>query len=201
MTIKSIISNDELKKFIAVLKENKNDQVHDVCILMMFTGMRLNEILSLKFEDIDFHSNTMVISKTKERANKNCNVVIQFNDTIKESFLNIKKKFPDSIWVFESRKSNNRSNKEPKSLSRQAITQVFKNVSSSLNCQITMSALRHFYATEFMRAKLSESNSVIDLKKVLGHISSRNTDYYLGKGRKKTESLMYINEMLDRLRE
>lgn len=199
MTTKSIISNDELKKIIVALKENKNDQVYDICILMMLTGVRLNEILSLKFEDIDFHLNTMVISKRKERANKNCNVVIQFNDTIKESFLNIKKKFPNSIWIFESRKSNNRFNKKPTSLSRQAVTQVFKNVSDSLNCRITMSALRHFYATEFMRAKLSESNSVINLKEVLGHISPRTTDYY-GKGN-KTESLMYINEMLDKLRE
>jgi integrase len=91
MTIKNIISNDELKKIIAVLKENKNDQFYDVCIFMMLTGLRLNAILSLKFEDIDFHLNTMVISTTKMRANKNLNVTVPFNETIKESFLNIKK--------------------------------------------------------------------------------------------------------------
>ena len=46
-------------------KANSSEVARDVFIFLLFTGMRRNEVLTLKWEDIDLKDKTFVVGKTK----------------------------------------------------------------------------------------------------------------------------------------
>ena len=46
-------------------KENSSEVARDFFIFILFTGMRRNEVLTLKWEDIDFKDKTFTVGKTK----------------------------------------------------------------------------------------------------------------------------------------
>lgn len=59
---------DEIEKLLHVAKEHKNKEVYYFFVLAFSTGARLNSILNIKLEDIDFKNDTIKIQDFKNNS-------------------------------------------------------------------------------------------------------------------------------------
>lgn len=90
-----IYTKDEIKKLFYVIdnikatssKDYKPDTMPVIYRLLLFTGMRINEILSLKIKDINYNENTLIVKNAKNHkdrliiiSDKLCNKLKEYND-------------------------------------------------------------------------------------------------------------------------
>jgi integrase len=67
--VNNIMTDDELKRLVKVLKSDKNKMVSSVCLFLLSTGARLNEALSARWEhfDLEHHNWTIPSAHSKSR--------------------------------------------------------------------------------------------------------------------------------------
>lgn len=68
--VNNIMTDDELKRLVKVLKSDRNKMVCSVCLFLLSTGARLNEALTARWEHIDLaHRNwTIPAAHSKSRS-------------------------------------------------------------------------------------------------------------------------------------
>lgn len=101
-TEKSIITEEQLK---ILLEAETNVLYRHIMITLFWTGLRIGELISLKFDDIDFDKRKLRVNKSTSRLKgKNVigttktltsNRIIDINDIVIESLLEIKDKTYD----------------------------------------------------------------------------------------------------------
>ncbi len=83
------------EKEIARLCDACPEHLKPVVIIALNTGMRKEEILSLRWKDVDFRTRTISVLDTKNGESRE----IPINDLVHESLLAMRR-LPDSPWVF-----------------------------------------------------------------------------------------------------
>ncbi|AWB57458.1 tyrosine-type recombinase/integrase [Colwellia sp. Arc7-D] len=144
---------EEMKKVEDLLLIHSGAQIRDFWRLGVFLGCRINELLQVKFSD--FNGDTLQIQFSKTRQNSISN--IHLTPEAKEIILSIKKQYPQDKFVFQSRKSRNIKNKEPKPISRQAVYEAFKKVGDNLSVKLTPHSMRHAAALQLFAKNNSSS--------------------------------------------
>tara|TARA_R110000850_G_C9892176_1_gene458999 strand:+ start:102 stop:620 length:519 start_codon:yes stop_codon:yes gene_type:complete len=161
------IDEPKYQKFFEALGETSNEKIQLFYLLSLETGLRVNEILALKYADID--ENTIKLSLTSSRQRKfeiGINALVL--DAIKkENLLN-----PTDYYIFQSNKSNNVANKPAKHLSRQAINFAFKKASEITGYSITPSKLRTIYIKKFFESINKQAGHIFD-EKTLKKLASK----------------------------
>lgn len=99
---KAIITEDQLK---ILLEAETNILYKHIMITLFWTGLRIGELISLKFDDIDFEKRKLRINKSTFRLKRKnfvgstktltSNRIIDINDIVIESLLDIKDKTYD----------------------------------------------------------------------------------------------------------
>ena len=144
------LTTQELKKFECALQENGYTQLQDLFTIILNTGVRISEILELKFTDISYNSKSksylILIDSIKSRS-RQMRTSIMLNDKCMEVLSRLKRKYPNDVFVFQSRNSKNQINKPASPISRQYVMKGFKTASDSIAVPITVSSLRRHYAT------------------------------------------------------
>lgn len=170
--------SSELRKLLSIPDRTKSLGLRDYTILttLAFTGIRLQEIVNLNVEDIDFERNTIkVLGKgSKERLIPMNKTLI---NTLKDYFE--KRQITDDKSVFLNRRNQR--------LSGRQIERIVK--SYALKAQLTKTKisphkLRHTFAT------LLHLNEVdlIEIQSLLGHSSITSTQIYTHTNPKKLKS-------------
>jgi len=159
-----------------LLSEGK-DQVHDICFLMLNSGLRIGEVLDIKFSDIDFTTGVLELKVLKESTNNEKKIVAQLGDKAIKMLDKIRNKHPKDKYVFQSRKSNNQVNKEPNSLSRQAVVNTIKQINLHAEYKLSLNSFRQAYATSYLQDQLS-TGKIIDVKNVFKHTTVNMTSKY-----------------------
>jgi integrase len=159
------------------------EQVHDICIFMLHSGLRIAEIIEMKFSDIDFNTGVLEIDSAKQRISGSQNFKIKLNDSCLTLLTKLRDQYPSDTWVFQSRRSNNQINKEPSSISRQTVNSVIKQTHQHTEHKLSLHSFRHAYATNFLKKQLS-SDTIVDVKTLFGHTSTNMTSMYINKGKK-----------------
>lgn len=59
------LSAEEAQRLLSACKESRNPYLHSIVVIALSTGMRRGEILSLRWEDIDFDKKLIVLRQTK----------------------------------------------------------------------------------------------------------------------------------------
>jgi len=160
-----------------LLSEGK-DQVHDICFLMLNSGLRIAEILDIKFSDIDFTTGILEIKVLKERTNNEKIIAVQLGGKAVKMLAKTRNKHPKDKYVFQSRKSNNQVNKEPNSLSRQAVVNTIKQINLHAEHKLSLNSFRQAYATSYLQGQLS-TGAIIDVKNALKHTTINMTSKYV----------------------
>ena len=161
------------KEIVEVLRglDNKQDftSLRNKLIveLLYSTGMRRNELINLKVEDVDFSSNTIKVlgKRNKER-------LIPLLNSVKESIKNYlnerTQERSNSTYLFFTEKQN----KLYPTLVYRIINDYFSTVSSKV--KKSPHVLRHSFATHL----LNEGADLSSVKELLGHSSLASTQVY-----------------------
>ena len=161
-----------IKKIDSDTKGNDSIKARNKALIMLFftSGLRLNELNSIKIRDIDFSNNSLkVVGKgNKQRManfdNYTKNLIIQYLTYFKKYPL-VKKAYDDNLFV----------HKNNKALSRYNIQYiVMKNLKKLTLNTYGPHALRHSFATHL----LNNGVGLNAIKSLLGHESLSSTQIY-----------------------
>ncbi len=155
---------------ITLLSSVQSRDFRELCITALLTGLRLAELINLRWNDLDFSSKVIQVKNsetftTKSRKNRIVPMSEELFRLFKEKKENIK---TESAFVFH--------NKKGKPLKEQTISQQFKKyvISAGINDKLHFHSLRHSFATHLVRKGVP----LFAIQKLLGHSTSKTTEIY-----------------------
>ncbi len=150
-----ILTNDEIKRLI----ETASSHLKPILMIALNTGMRRNEILSLKWENVNMSKGYILIENSKSGKPRK----IPMNLLVREAFRNIERV---SEFVFYNSKTNNYI---------KDIKTAFKSACERAEIkELRLHDLRHTSATKMIEAGVD----LVTVSKILGHSSIQMTMRY-----------------------
>lgn len=154
-----ILSKNEIKKLITSTK-NIN---HRLIIQIGYSaGLRVSEIVNLKWEDIDFDRNLIHIKKAKGNKDR----IVMLSSKVKNDLINLTQNKIGYIFL---------TNRNQRYTTR-TIQKIIKNTAKKINLKknITPHTLRHSFATHL----LENGTDIRYIKDLLGHSNISTTLIY-----------------------
>lgn len=154
-----VIPKEKIKQLI----EQTENQKHKIIIMLLYsTGIRLNELINLKREDIDFETNTVKVRSGK--GNKERMTII--SDKIKIELLKYySKETFKTQYILEGRKGK---------YTKKAVQVVLGKIGRQIGIKLTPHMLRHSFATHLLESGVD----IRQIQELLGHESLRTTQIY-----------------------
>ena len=172
----TFLSKEQVEKIVERINLNKKldnrNKKRDQAIIMLFfsSGVRLNELISIKLSDIDFSNNKIkVFGKGKKQRivnfdNHTKDLMIQYLKVI-EKYPLVKKLYNDNLFV----------NKKNKALKQRKVQTIVMNNLRQLNlASYGPHTLRHSFATHLLNSGVS----INAIQSLLGHESLSSTQIY-----------------------
>ena len=159
-TLPDILTIEELRKLI----ENTLNIKHKLIIKLLYgTGLRVNEIVSLKKEDVNFEESLIHIKLAKGKKDRFVKIPESISGELK-SFVDLE----ESKYLFES----NRGGK----LTTSTIQAILKNASkkAGIKKRVYPHLLRHSFATHLLEG----GTDLRIIQKLLGHSNIKTTQIY-----------------------
>ncbi|HNY62604.1 MAG TPA: tyrosine recombinase [Bacteroidales bacterium] len=178
------LEEDEMEKLFTEIEfEDSYDGSRDRAVLELFyaTGMRVSELISIQFEDIDFYQDRIKIlgKRNKERW-------VPFGKQAREALTNYFSYF-DIKWAEKSKKSYIFVSSNYNKLSQKSVYNI---VRKYLNMVTTIDKrsphiIRHTFATHL----LNRGADINAIKEILGHSSLAATQIYTHTSIEKLKSI------------
>ena len=172
----TFLSKEQVEKIVERINLNKKldnrNKKRDQAIIMLFfsSGVRLNELISIKLSDIDFSNNKIkVFGKGKKQRivnfdNHTKDLMIQYLKVI-EKYPLVKKLYNDNLFV----------NKKNKALKERKVQTIVMNNLRQINlASYGPHTLRHSFATHLLNSGVS----INAIQSLLGHESLSSTQIY-----------------------
>jgi len=168
--VQAVKSLDTVKLISHLLERTCSKQMSDVWNIGLNLALRISDLLSIKFEDINGDRLVVKESKTGKLAN------IQLNKKTIEAIKVIQSKHPDHIYLFQSYRNQQAKNSPPKPLSRRAVTKAFSLIGDEVNIDLGTHSMRktrgyHLY---------QNTKDIARVMKMLRHGSEAVTLRYIG---------------------
>jgi integrase len=157
-----ILNFDEEKRLLDAC----DTYLRNIVITALYTGMRKGEIISLKWEHVDFDSNTITIDQMNSKSKKTRRIPI--NSDLRTLLLNQRLKSAGSEYVFHSSKGTPYLRQD--SLNRAFMLALRKAKIEGLRFH----DLRHTAATRMIES----GASIVAVSKILGHADLKTTMRY-----------------------
>ena len=145
-------------------------------------GLRRSELINLKTIDID--SQRMLIKVTNSKGGKDRNTLL--SEKLVILLRDYYKFYKPKYWLFEGQKGGQYSATSIEKIFRKALKQ------ANINKHATPHTLRHSFATHL----LEQGISLLFIKELLGHSSTKTTEIYT---HVSTRQLSKIQNPLDNL--
>lgn len=161
---KKIPSKQEFLKILASCKPDDRPLI----VILIHTLARIDEILRLTWQDVNFDKGTVILWARKNKAGEWKPRTISMNSDLKPMLKSMWKRRKQEKWVFYNVRSGNRYLRRPKlmrSLCKRAKIEGYG-----------FHALRHFTATYLHDVKKVPTGV---LSGILGHSNKRTTEIYL----------------------
>ncbi len=172
----TFLSKEQVEKIVEKinLNENLDDQAkkRDQAIIMLFfsSGIRLNELISIKLSDIDFSDNKIkVFGKGKKQR------IVNFDSYTKDLMIQYLKMIQKYPLVKELYNNNLFVDKKNKALKERKVqTIVMNNLKQLSLASYGPHTLRHSFATHLLNSGVS----IKSIQSLLGHESLSSTQIY-----------------------
>ncbi len=172
----TFLSKEQVEKIVEKinLNENLDDQAkkRDQAIIMLFfsSGIRLNELISIKLSDIDFSDNKIkVFGKGKKQR------IVNFDSYTKDLMIQYLKMIEKYPLVKELYNNNLFVDKKNKALKERKVqTIVMNNLKQLSLASYGPHTLRHSFATHLLNSGVS----INAIQSLLGHESLSSTQIY-----------------------
>jgi integrase len=162
------MSYEEVKTLLKIIRESGEEKFELYVLFELYTACRRNEILFLRFEDINLKDMTLRIYQQKTSKT----ILLPINKALKNVINKMEMKKTGFVFQTQSRSRGARDKEQP--WHQDFVTHKFKKLirKAGLNDIYTLHSLRHTYAT-----MLREKGVPLDIvQKLLGHSSYRTTD-------------------------
>ncbi len=143
-----VVSEEALRKMPSLLKERHGRQMQNVWKFGIITGLRLNDMLDIKLEDIS--GDKLFVKSSKKRTTQRHEIFLP--PEAKEIINSVKKEHPDSEYLFQSYPRWYKANK---SLTKQSVDFAFKDVGKILNVPLTTHMMRQIHIINSLKTYTS----------------------------------------------
>jgi site-specific recombinase XerD len=156
--------------FRLFLSANKDKDFGELCMTALLTGLRLGELLSLRWTDIDFTTKIILIHNSDEftTKSKKSRVVPMAEDLVRLLSERKKNIRSESEFVF----SNERGGKVREGTVQHKFKKCVRR--AGLNDRLHFHSLRHSFASALVMSGVS----LYAVQKLLGHSTSKTTEIY-----------------------
>jgi integrase len=159
--VNNILTDDELKRLVKVLKSDRNKMVSAVCLFLLSTGCRLNEALGARWEHFDLVHKNWTIPSAHSKSRKTRSIPLN----------------PTAIQILES--LGTRDKYDHPFIGRRGklttINRVWDRLRNDAGLpHLRLHDLRHNYAS-FL---INSGRSLYDVQKILGHSDPTVTQRY-----------------------
>lgn len=177
-----VLSEEEVK---ALINSVNNPKHRCILFLLYSSGLRMSELLALKWEDIDEERKVIYVRQGKGKKDRVTLLSVKLLEALKE----YRQKYNSTVWVFEG------AAKEPSPYSCRSVNNIIKRCASKAGISKNVSAhtLRHSFATHLLEA----GTDLRYIQSLLGHNSSRTTERYTHVTKKGFEKLLSPLDKID----
>ena len=168
--VQAVKSLDTVKLISHLLERTYSKQMSDVWNIGLNLALRISDLLSIKFDDINNERLVVHESKTGKLAN------IKLNQKAIDTIKAIQAEHPAHIFLFQSYRNQQAKNAEPKPLSRRAVTKAFSMIGEEVKIALGTHSMRktrgyHLY---------QNTKDIARVMKMLRHGSEAVTLRYIG---------------------
>jgi len=157
----TVLSEVEIKTMLQLIRNKK----HLLALSLIYSaGLRLNEAIHLKIQDIDFSRELILVRQSKGKKDRQIPLSKKIQQLLKEYF----REYTPKIYVLEGQKGGCYSAKSIQLIFQAACTK------AKINKKASTHTLRHSYATHL----LEKGTDLRIIQEILGHSSSKTTEIY-----------------------
>lgn len=161
--VENVLNDEQLQKLLSVLHTDNNRPICLLALLLLSSGMRLNEAVSAQWKNVSIENRIWTVPRELSKSKRQRNVVL--SDRAIEIIQQIDRKESD-VYVFTNRKTNKR------------FVNVFKpwnrlRIKAGVPF-LRLHDLRHMYATYCV----NNGVSIFEVSQLLGHADTRTTIRY-----------------------
>jgi site-specific recombinase XerD len=166
-----VFSKIKIKELIGEIDNLKHKLIVE---LFYSSGLRLQELVDLKREDIDFDRNLIYVRLGKGKKDR----VTLLSEFIKKDLLRYYSKYEfGSKYLFEGRSGGKYGKK--------SVQKILERFSKKVGIRITPHMLRHSFATHLLEA----GTDIRYIQKLLGHSDLKTTEIYTYVSKKGLEGI------------
>ena len=160
-TLPNVLSGQEVKLLINAPSNIK----HTAILYAIYSaGLRLNEVIKIRVEDIHSDDGYIFIKGAKGKKDRKTVLSKVLLDVLRKYY----KKYRPAYWLFEGQDGGQYSSSSINKIFRRAVKQ------SNINPWATPHTLRHSFATHL----LQQGTNLRYVQALLGHSSSKTTEIY-----------------------
>lgn len=172
-----MFSEEEVEKILFYIQDEKNASIRDKMIvyMLLYTGVRVSELVSIKLRDIDFFTRELRIigkgGKYREIPLKQ-----EVIETIKEYMETERKqnKFKESSYLILTQRAGRAH--------RDAVLKMLKRIGKKLGIKMYPHKFRHTFCSMLLKRGVP----ITTVSKLAGHSNIRTTsDYYINTSKKE----------------
>jgi integrase/recombinase XerD len=159
--IPSVLSKEEVNQLIAAVKNLKHR-----CILLTIysAGLRLEELINLKIEDVDSQRNCIHVREGKGRKDRTTLLSSRLLKELRHYY----KEYKPHYWLFEGIAGKQYSKRSVQNIMSKALKR------AKITKKASVHTLRHSFATHL----LEQGVNLRYIQELLGHSSSKITEIY-----------------------
>ncbi|CAL2105518.1 integrase/recombinase XerD [Tenacibaculum sp. 190524A02b] len=173
-TLPRFLTKNQLQKIILGTElfswRHEKEKIRNRALIYTFihTGIRLNELLNLKLEDVNMEDKEILIKRGKGRKERIVPIHNNLFTVLQTYLLQRKKSNYDSEWFFQSLRAATK-------MTAKTVHAICKKISERCGEYFTPHNLRHAFA----RGLVNEGVGLYLVKELLGHTSVSTTEIYL----------------------
>ena len=168
MTAVDALTKEQIAEFSNILKNNYSDIYFDTFKVGVNLGLRISDLLKLKYKDINYKTRELQLIEQKTGKKKTLRLNSQALAIIEQR----RSRYPDDRYVLQVH--SNRQYGEP--ISRASIARVFKEAGDKLGLHVSTHSMRKSRGMALYDAGVP----IEKIAMVLNHSSPANTLLYLG---------------------
>lgn len=153
-----------------LLQQQFGQQMSDIWNVGLNLALRISDLLSVRFTNIENDRLILTESKTGKTAN------IQLNDKARSILQRIRQEHPEHEYVFQSFRNNQARQRCGMPLSRRSVTKAFSAIGKRLNVSLGTHSMRKTRGYHLYKA----TNDIARVMKMLRHSSEEFTLRYIG---------------------